>query len=145
MGFKTGRTAASHGRRRVLDLSDDDSLTLAKRHTNTIILCGEAACAVTLPNANTLPVGWNVKFVVNNATAAVTITGTADQCIGHVITGGDNQRRQVQPTSAILFDKIILTDATELGDWVEIICITSGLFHVRGDVRITDGATCTSP
>jgi len=145
MGFKAGRSEAGHGRSRVVDLEDDSTLVLKRGHTNTIFLCGEAACAVTLPNANTLPAGWNVKFVVNNETAAVTITGTADQCIGHVITGADNQRRQLQPTSAILFDKIILTDAALKGDWVEITCITSGLFHVRGDCRVVDKITCTSP
>ena len=145
MGFKIGRSAANRGRNKVLDLGTATALTLAARHTNTIILCGGATQAVTLPNANTLPVGWNVKFVVNDETAVVTITGVADQCIGHVVTGGDNQNRQLQPTSASLFDKIIFTAGGLKGDWVEITCITSGLFHVSGDCRVIDKITCTSP
>jgi hypothetical protein len=145
MGSFAFRSAATAGRKKIIDLGSDSTLTLGAQHANTVFLCGAAACAVTLPNANTLPVGWSVKFVINNETAAVTITGTADQCIGHVVTGGDNQRRQLQPTSPINFDKIILTDATLKGDWVEITCITSGLFHVRGDCRVVDKITCTSP
>jgi len=145
MGFRAGRSAASNGRQRVRDLGSATSLTLKPRDTNTVFLCGAATNAVTLPNANTMPVGWNVRFILNNETAVVTITGTADQCIGHVVTAHDNQNRQLQPTTAILFDKIIFTAGAKLGDWVDIACISSGLYHISGDCRVTDKITCTSP
>jgi hypothetical protein len=145
MAFKAGKSAAAKGRQKVIDLGTGTALTLAPKHSNTIFLCGGATQAITLPNANTLPAGWNVKFIVNDQTAAVTITGVADQCMGHVITGGDNQRRQIQPTSAIMFDKIIFTVNVLNGDWVEIICLDDGFFHVRGDCRVIDAITCTSP
>mgnify|MGYP003658296729 FL=1 len=145
MGFRAGLSSATRGLQKVTDLGTVTALTLASRHTNTVFLCGGATQAITLPNANTLPNGWNVKFILNDETAAVTITGVADQCIGHVVTGHDNQNRQLQPTSAIRFEKIIFTGGAKLGDWVEIINLDSGLFHVRGDSRITDKITCTSP
>ena len=145
MGFKAGKSEASRGLAKVTDLGTDSGLTLEGRHTNGVFLCGGATCAVVLPNANTLSNGWNVKFILNDETAVVTITGVADQCMGHVVTGHDNQNRQLQPTSAILFDKIIFTAGAKLGDWVEIINLDSGFFHVRGDSRVTDKITCTSP
>ena len=74
MAFRAGRSAASRGRQKVIDLEDSTTLVLKRTHTNTIFLCGGATQAVTLPNANTLPIGWNVKFVLNDETAAVTIT-----------------------------------------------------------------------
>ena len=138
-------SAAASGRKKILDLGTDTALTLSNAHNNAVILCGGATQAVTLGNASTYPVGWNVKFVINDETAVVTITGVADQMIGHVITGADNQKRQLQPTSAIAFDVIIFTAGGLKGDWVEIICISSGLFHVRGDCRVIDKITCTSP
>jgi len=143
--FSKGTSDASLGRRKVLDLGTDDALTLSEKHSNNIILCGGATCAVTLPNANTLPVGWNVKLVVNDETAVTTITGVADQMIGHVVTGHDNQNRQLQPPSAINFDVITFTAGGLKGDWVELVCISSGLFWVNGDSRTTDKITCTSP
>jgi len=145
MAFKPGKSAASHGRRRVLDLGTDTTLVLKPRHTNSIILCGGATCAVTLGDASTYPLGWNVKFVVNDETAGTTITGVADQMIGHVVTGHDNQNRQLQPTSAINFDVITFTAAGLKGDWIELVCISSGLFWVNGDCRTTDKVTCLSP
>ena len=145
MGSLAFRSAALADKKKITDLGTTTALTLTAGHTNTVFLCGGATQAVTLPNANTLPVGWNVKFVVNDETAVVTITGVADQCIGHVVTGGDNQNRQLQPTSASLFDKIIFTAGGLKGDWVEITCITSGLFHVSRDCRVIDKITCTSP
>jgi len=144
--FKKGTSSASVGRRKVLDLGTDSSLTLKPRHTNSIILCGGATCAVTLGNASTYPIGWNVMFVVNDETAVTTINGAvADQMIGHVVTGHDNQNRQLQPTSAINFDRIIFTAGGLKGDWVELTCISSGLFWVNGDARTTDKITCDSP
>ena len=145
MAFLPGRSSATTGRSKVIDLGTASALTLRRRHTNTVFLCGGATQAVTLGNANTYPIGWNVKFVINDQTAAVTITGVADQMIGHVVTGHDNQNRQLQPTTAINFDKILFTAAVLKGDWVEITCISDGLFHVRGDCRTTDKITCTSP
>jgi len=145
MAFKPGKSAASHGRRRILDLGTDSALVLRPWHTNSIILCGGATCAVTLGDASTYPLGWNVKFVVNDETAGTTITGVADQMIGHVVTGHDNQNRQLQPTSAINFDRIIFTAGGLKGDWVELTCISSGLFWVNGDARTTDKITCDSP
>ena len=144
MGFKAGRTAASHGRREILDLGTDSALVLTQGHTNTTILCGGATCAVTLPNANTLSVGWNVKFVVDDETAVTTITGVAEQCLGKVITGGDNAKRQLNPPTAILFDVITLAGGALVGDWCEITCITSGFFFVRGDSRVANAITCTT-
>ena len=145
MGFSTGRSSAAIGKNEVTDLGSATALTLKRRHTNTVFLCGGATQAVTLPNANTLTAGWNVKFILNDETAAVTITGVADQCMGHVVTGHDNQNRQLQPTSAILFEVIIFTTNALKGDWVEITCLDDGFFHVRGDCRVTDKITCTSP
>ena len=145
MAFKSGKSASAQGRQKVIDLGTGTALTLTPRHTNTIFLCGGATQAITLPNANTLPNGWHVKFILNDETAAVTITGVADQCMGHVVTGADNQNRQIQPTTAILFDKIIFTANALKGDWVEITCLDDGFFHVRGDCRVTDRLTCTSP
>ena len=145
MAFRAGISKTGRGIQNVIDLGTATALTLATRHTNTIFLCGGATQAVTLPNANTLPAGWHVKFILNDETAAVTITGVADQCMGHVVTGHDNQNRQLQPTTAILFEKIIFTTNALKGDWVEITCLDDGFFHVRGDCRVTDKITCTSP
>lgn len=145
MGFKSGPSAASRGRQKIIDLGTTTQLTMSAHHTNTIFLCGGATLGVSLPSASALPNGWNAKFICNDETAAVTITGVSDEMIGHVVTGGDNQNRQLQPTTAILFDKIVFTADVLKGDWVDITCLNSGSYHVRGDCRITDKITCTSP
>jgi len=127
-----------------MDLGTDAALTLNDTYSGTIIMCGGATCAVTLPAPSALIAGWWCRFIVNNEAAAVTITGTADTIIGHVVTGPDNDERQLQPPSAGLMDVVSFTTAVLLGDWVELVCDGSQ-FHITGSSRIADAITVTSP
>ena len=107
-------------------------------------MCGEAANAVVLPAAASLPDGWTIRFVGHHATSATltnttTITGAGtNELIGHTVTGGDNQNRQLQPQSAGASDSVKLHTIAAKGDWVEITKIGSNFF-VCGDSRIING------
>ena len=143
MGFFR-RGPASSGLKKIIDLGDLTSFTLRPRHANTIFLCGEAENAVVLPAAASLPDGWTVMFVGHHATSATltnttTITGAGtNELIGHTVTGGDNQNRQLQPQSPGATDSVKLHTIAAQGDWVEITKIGSNFF-VCGDSRINNG------
>jgi len=144
MGFGAfGSRRHGDGLKRVIDLAALTSFSLRARHTNTIFLCGEAALAVALPAAAGLPDGWTVRFVGHHVTSGtltntVTITGAGtNELIGHTVTGGDNQNRQLQPATAGVKDNVKLHSIAAGGDWVEITKIGSNFF-VYGDSRITN-------
>jgi len=83
-------------------------------------------------------------FIGHHATSATltnttTITGAGtNELIGHTVTGGDNQNRQLQPQSAGVSDSVKLHTIAAQGDWVEITKIGSHFF-VCGDSRINNG------
>ena len=142
MGF--GSKRQGDGLKRVTDLGALTSFVLRARHSNGIFLCGQAALSVTLPAAAGLPNGWTVRFIGHHVTSGtltntVTITGAGtNELIGHTVTGGDNQNRQLQPQSPGATDSVKLHTIAAQGDWVEITKIGSNFF-VCGDSRINNG------
>ena len=138
------QTHAPLHRNRIMDLGTDASLQLSDQHTGTIILCGGATCAILLPTPASLVAGWWCRFVINDETAAVTITGTADTIKGHICTGADNSNQQLQPTSSALSDVISFTTSVVFGDWVELTCDGSA-YYISGRSRVANAITLTSP
>jgi hypothetical protein len=63
--------------------------------------------------------------------------------IGHVVTGADNNNRQLNPTSAADFEVITMTTSAVKGDWVRIFCDGTNYF-ISGDSRVTDAITCAA-
>ena len=144
MGFRAGAGSGGSGLITVIDMGDDTALTLTPEHSNTIFLVGEAALAVTLPAAATIPNGWNVKFIGHHATSAtltntttITCAGT-NELFGHCVTGADNGNRQLQPVSAGAKDDIKLHTIAAKGDWFELTRCGAGYF-VFGRSRINNG------
>ena len=144
MGFSAGAGPGGSGLITVIDMGDDTALTLTPEHSNTIFLVGEAALAVTLPAAATIPNGWTVKFIGHHATGGTltnttTITGAGtNELIGYTVTGGDNGNRQLNPPTAGAKDNVKLHTIAAKGDWVEITKVGSN-FLVFGRSRIANG------
>ncbi len=118
--------------------------TLLPSDSGMIFTVGDATAALTLPTVSDAGNGWYVEFWVNDNTAATTITAPGtDLMLGHVVTGADNNNRQLQPTSAADFELITFTTSAVKGDWVSIFCDGTNYF-VCGDSRVNNGITCAA-
>jgi len=134
-------------RRQVESISDGvggNTRTLLAKDSGMIYTVGAATSAITLPTVAIAGNGWFVEFWVNDNTAATTITAPGtDLMIGHVVTGADNNNRQLNPTSAADFEVITMTTSAVKGDWVRIFCDGTNYF-ISGDSRVTDAITCAA-
>jgi len=118
--------------------------TLKAEESGMIYTVGVETAALILPTVSEAGNGWFIEFWVNDNTSATTVTAPGtDLMLGHVVTGADNNNRQLQPTSAADFELITFTTSAVKGDWVRIICDGTNYF-VYGDSRVNNGITCAA-
>ena len=117
---------------------------LSRTDSGMIYTVGTVTTSVTLPTVADATNGWHVEFWVNDETAATTITAPGtDLILGHVVTGADNNNRQINPASVIDTEVVTLTTSAVKGDWVRIFCDGTNYF-ISGDSRVNDAITCAA-
>ena len=117
---------------------------LSRADSGMIYTVGTITTSVTLPTVADATNGWHVEFWVNDETAATTITAPGtDLILGHVVTGADNNNRQINPATVIATEVVTLTTSAVNGDWVRLFCDGTNYF-ISGDSRVNNGITCAA-
>jgi len=126
----------------VYDANSDATLVLGSAHDHTLVKCGGATLAVTLPAPSTVVAGSWFRFTVTDETAATTITcETTNGCYGHVRNYNTNNNKVViAPSTPGPFTVATLTTDCKLGDWIEFWCDGDN-YLVNGESRVTAGIT----
>jgi len=118
--------------------------TIKAEESGMIYTVGVETAALTLPTVAEAGNGWFMEFWVNDETSATVITAPGtDLIIGHVVTGADNNNRQLKPSSNIQTETVTLTTSAKAGDWVKLFCDGTNYF-ISGDSRVNNGITCAA-
>mgnify|MGYP003123733732 CR=1 FL=1 len=130
--------------RRAVEALGESNRTLEPHDSGKIFTVGAYTVSVTLPTVGVAGNGWFVEFWVNDNSAATTITAPGtDLIIGHVVTGADNNNRQLNPATVIDTEVVTLTTSAVKGDWVRLFCDGTNYF-ISGDSRVNNGITCAA-
>jgi len=97
----------------------EDNKTLTAADSGTRFLFGSVSTGtITLPTVATAGSGWHCEFWLTTEGEETTITAPGtDLILGHIVTGADNNNRQLQPTATgnAPFEAIVITTNAKKG------------------------------